>query len=226
MTVLVVLFMFLFFAGLDHLLSRRKGAAPADALAAIPAVTPLAPAPEPVFVAGYKLPEDLHYHFGHTWARPVGPDTAVIGIDDFASKLAGRARAVKLPIAGTWLHQGAKSVRIDVGGRSAEIVSPIEGEVVEVNQDLKKEPAYCTWDPYGRGWLVKVRSSGLGTNLRNLMNGRLARQWTEDASQQLQLRLMALSGSVLQDGGAPAPDFAKHLDDAEWKRLTDLFFLA
>ena len=133
---------------------------------------------------------------------------------------------MKLPTAGTWVRQGAKSVRIDVDGRSTEIVSPVEGEVVEVNRDLAKEPAFATWDPYGRGWLLKVRSAGLGTNLRNLMNGRLARQWTEDASQQLQLRLMALSGSVLQDGGAPAPDFAKHLDDDEWKRLTDLFLLA
>ncbi len=225
MTALLVLFTFVFFAGLDRFLSRRKVAAPDAALSPVPALAP-APTPEPVFVAGYKLPENLYYHFGHAWARPIGADMAEVGIDDFASKLAGRAKAVKLPTTGTWVRQGAKSVRIDVDGRSADIVSPVEGEVVEVNQDLRKEPAFCTWDPYGRGWLLKVRSSGLGTNLRNLMSGRLARQWTEDASQQLQLRLMALSGSVLQDGGAPAPDFAKHLDDAEWKRLTDLFFLS
>lgn len=226
MTALLVLFTFVLFAGLDYVLSRRKGAVPVLAPSLIPAAAATTAVPEPVFVAGYKLPEDLHYHFGHTWARPIGPDTAVVGIDDFASKLTGRAKHVKLPAAGTWVRQGAKSVRIDVDGRSTEVVSPIEGEVVEVNRDLKSEPAFATWDPYGRGWLLKIRSAGLGTNLRNLMNGRLARQWTEDASQQLQLRLMALSGSVLQDGGAPAPDFAKHLDDDEWKRLTDLFLLA
>ncbi len=225
MTALLVLLTFVFFAGIDYLLSRRKAAtAPAASVLPIPAAT--VPAPEPVFVAGYQLPEDLHYHPGHTWARVVGPDTALVGIDDFASKLVGRAKGLRLPASGEWVRQGSRSVRIEVDGRSTEVVSPVEGEVVEVNPDLRKEPALATWDPYGRGWLYRVRAPGLATSLRNLLKGRLARRWTEDSGQTLQLSLMALSGSVLQDGGSPAPDFARHLDGAEWKRLTDLFFLA
>jgi hypothetical protein len=98
--------------------------------------------------------------------------------------------------------------------------------VVAVNPELKKEAALATRDPYRRGWLFKVRTPQLTAGVRNLLHGRLARTWTEDAGQQLQLRLMALSGSVLQDGGVPAPDFARHLDAAEWRRLTDHFFLA
>lgn len=224
MTALVVLLMFVVFATLDYVIHRKRGTVEVPALAPVP-VEPAA-APEPVFVGGYQLPDNLHYHPGHVWARVEGPDTAVVGLDDFASKLTGQAKGVRLPAIGDYVHAGQKAVRIEVDGRSTEIVAPLEGEVVEVNPELKKEPALATWDPYRRGWLFKVRTPSLAPGLRNLLHGRLARAWTEDAGQQLQLRLMALSGSVLQDGGAPAPDFARHLDTAEWKSLTDLFLLA
>lgn len=224
MTALVVLLMFVVFATLDWYLHRNRAVATVPLPALVPAEP--APEPEPVFVGGYRLPEELHYHPGHVWARIDGPDVATVGLDDFASKLTGRAKHVRLPTPGDWVHAGAKTIRIDVEGRGTELVCPIEGEVVAVNPELRKEPALSTWDPYRRGWLFKVRTPQLTSGLRNLLHGRLARTWTEDAAQQLQLRLMALSGSVLQDGGVPAPDFARHLDGAEWKRLTDHFFLA
>jgi hypothetical protein len=65
----------------------------------------------------------------------------------------------------------------------------------------------------------------LAANLRNLLSGRLARRWIEDARESLDLRLMALSGSVLQDGGEPVADYARHLPDQEWKRLVGEFLL-
>ena len=55
-------------------------------------------------------------------------------------------------------------------------------------------------------------------------SGSLARRWTEDARENLELRLMALSGSVLQDGGEPAPDFPERLDRADWHDLAERFF--
>ncbi len=214
MTALVILLMFVAFATIDWLLHRKQ----VPVTAPVPlAAEPVAVA-EPVFVGGYQLPDELHYHPGHVWARIESPEVAAVGLDDFASKLTGRAKGVRLPAVGDWVHAGSKTVRIDVDGRHTEFVSPLEGEVVEVNPELRKEPAVSTWDPYRRGWLFKVRTPQMNAGLRNLLHGRLARTWMEDASQQLQLRLMALSGSVLQDGGVPAPDFARHLDAAEWKR--------
>lgn len=223
MTVLLVVLTFLAFVLLDALVSRHRLTA-ADG--AKPVVLPASsPAPEPVWVAGYQLPESLHYHRGHTWARVVDADTVVVGLDDFARRLVGSSGKVKLPSPGTWLQQGETAFGVESEGRAADLVAPVEGEVAEVNRDLLREPGLATDDPYGRGWALKLRPTNLATSLRNLMSGSLARRWMEDAREGLDLRLMALSGSVLQDGGEPVADFARHLSAAEWKRLVGDFLL-
>ena len=61
--------------------------------------------------------------------------------------------------------------------------------------------------------------------LRNLLSGRLARKWMEDSREGLDLRLMALSGSVLQDGGEPVSDLGHHLPAPDWQRLVHEFLL-
>ena len=94
-----------------------------------------------------------------------------------------------------------------------------------MNANLAEEPSLVSEDPYGRGWLYQIRSTNLAANLRNLLSGSLSHKWMEDSKEQLELRLMALSGSVLQDGGELASDFAEHLDREEWKGLVETFFL-
>ncbi len=226
MGALLGILMFVFFVTLDWLLSRRSQT---QAVAAVPAGQrpELAPEPAlaPVWVAGYELPEQLHYHPGHTWVRPTGHDTAVVGIDDFARKLIGGVKALKIPRAGSWLLQGARAFDVDAGGRTAGLVSPVEGEVIEVNPALRQKPELAASDPYGRGWLCKIRAPHLATHLRNLVRGGLARKWTEESRDQLELELMAASGSVLRDGGELASDFASHLDSTEWNRLVGRFLL-
>jgi glycine cleavage system H protein len=223
MVVLLVLLTFVMFLTIDWAVQRRR--APAVQAVAAPAPVESMPVAEPVFVAGYQLPEALHYHRGHTWARVVGHDTVVVGVDDFARRLTGRADAVTLPATGARVEQGAAAFKIGKDGREAALISPVAGEVVETNPALEENPSLATDDPYGRGWLVKIRSSSLAANLRNLFSGALARRWTEDARGELELRLMALSGSVMQDGGAPAADFAEHLNPEDWKSLTATFLL-
>jgi glycine cleavage system H lipoate-binding protein len=223
MAALLAILTFAVFVALDYFLSRRATAA-APAAEARP--TPPPPIAEPVFVAGYQMPASVHYHPGHTWVRPLGPDTVLVGMDDFARRLVGRPDRITLPAVGSWMLQGAKGFRVESEGRSAALVAPVEGEVVEVNRDLRKDPASLPEDPYGRGWFCKVRSANLAANLRNLLSGNVARRWMEEAKERLELELMALSGSVLQDGGEPAPDFAHHLQPDEWRHLAEEFLLA
>lgn len=219
MTVFLVISTLLIFILIDYYTSPAAAATPA-----LPTAEP--PPVEPVWVAGYQLPESLHYHRGHTWARPDGGGGAVVvGIDDFARRLLGSTAKVKPPAVGTWVRQGAPAFSVAVDGRAAEVLSPVEGEVVEVNQALRDQPTLPTADPYGRGWVFKVRPTDLRASLRNLFSGTLARRFTEDARQALDVRLMALSGSVLQDGGEPVADFALHLPPQDWRRLVGDFLL-
>ena len=227
MTVMLALLTFFFFVGLDSVLHVRKAnqqpaVEPARALqpVAVPAILP-----EPVYVAGYQLPEGLHYHRGHTWARLVSPDTAVVGVDDFARHVVGHVNRVKPPRVGNWMRQGAFGGRLRCAAGETDLIAPLEGEVIEVNDEVRHNAAAVNEDPYGRGWLYKVRTANMAANVRNLLDGSTARRWTEDAREQLELRLMALSGSVLQDGGEPAPDFADHLDSQEWHALAGEFLL-
>ncbi|HEY7514293.1 MAG TPA: glycine cleavage system protein H [Vicinamibacteria bacterium] len=220
MTVLIVIAFFALFILADYAVSRAREASQA-------AVAPNAPeaTPEPVWVAGYQLPEALHYHRGHSWVRPLDGTSVLVGLDDFARRLTGTAREVRLPALGDWLLQGGPGFGVRVEDRAAEFVSPVEGEVTAVNSELRANADLATSDPYGRGWVMKVRAPHLAANLRNLLSGRLARRWTEDAREALDLRLMALSGSVLQDGGEPVADFARHLPPEDWKRLVHEFLL-
>ncbi len=222
MTVLLVLLTFAVFLALDAW-SHRHEAVPAVAAVAVP--EPEAFRFEPVWVAGFQVPDGLHYHRGHTWVRAIGPDLAVVGIDDFARRLIGHASLASLPKAGSWLRQGDRAASLGIDGRNAELVAPVEGEVVETNSLLEKDPGIATADPYGRGWLYKVRSSELGRSFANLLSGSLAHRFVEDSRERLQLQLMALSGTVLADGGEPSPDFARHLSDEDWHRLSREFLL-
>jgi len=219
MTVLIVLAFFAFFIALDYALTRRRLARQTQAQA-----TP-APDLEPAWVAGYQMPESLYYHRGHTWARPLDADTALVGVDDFARKLIGAAATLVAPSRGDWLHQGDRAFALQIDGKRANLVSPVEGEVVAVNPDLVEKSALVSDDPYGRGWVLQVKSPKLASNLRNLLSGRLARKWMEDSREALELRLMALAGSVLQDGGEPAASLGEHLPKADWERLVREFLL-
>jgi glycine cleavage system H lipoate-binding protein len=229
MSVLLIILTFAFFIGLDFLIglrrAHRREEIPARGTARKPALATAPFAVEPVWVGGYQLPEEYQYHRGHTWARALDSDTVLVGLDDFARKLLGPARNIQVPDRGAHLRQGSKGFEVEVDGKSAEFVSPVDGEVVEVNPDLHRNPHLATDDPYGRGWILKMKSHNLARNLRNLLSGTLARKWVEDSRERLELQLMALSGSVLQDGGMPVADLARRLSDEDWKRLVGEFLL-
>jgi glycine cleavage system H lipoate-binding protein len=220
MTVMLVLAFFVALITVDYLVTRHRLARESRALA-----TAAIPAVEPAWVAGYQMPETLYYHRGHTWARPLDANTVLIGVDDFARRLIGSEAKVQSPSRGDWLHQGGRAFAMKADGKAATLISPVEGEVVEVNPELAGKPDLAAEDPYGRGWVLKVKAPNLADNLRNLLSGRLARKWMEDSREALEVRLMAFSGSVLQDGGEPAADLGSHLPSSDWERLVHEFLL-
>ncbi len=221
MTVLLILITFAAFIAIEYFLSKRSAVAPA----AVTAQPVLKLPAQPKLVAGFALLENLRYHPGHTWALAEGPQTVRIGWDDFAAKLIGPVTRLDLPRRGQWIRQGQKIVAVHRDGSTAELASPIEGMVSDVNDAVLRDPEIARRDPYGEGWLLAVQSPDAKINFRNLLSGAVARRWMEEAVQRLIGRFPQLAGAVAQDGGIAVTDLTKELPDANWSKLTQEFFL-
>jgi glycine cleavage system H lipoate-binding protein len=177
-------------------------------------------------VAGFQVPENLRYHPGHAWALAESREFVRVGMDDFTSKLMGRIDSIRLPQRGRWVRQGQKICAIFRDGKSADLVSPIEGTVTDVNQAVARNPDLARKDPYGEGWLVTVQAPDSILNFRNLLGGTLARLWTESAAVQLLNQMSAFAGRLAQDGGVAVDDLTGHMPDEDWATLTKKFFLS
>jgi glycine cleavage system H protein len=104
-------------------------------------------------------PEDLLYTKEHEWIRIAG-DTGTIGITDHAQDELGDVVFVELPHVGDTVTGGKPLGTIESVKAVSEIFSPVSGEVLEVNTGLVEAPESVNSDPYGKGWLVKMRISG------------------------------------------------------------------
>ena len=113
-------------------------------------------------VGGFKAPAHLAYHPGHTWAMKESRQLVRVGLDDFAARVVGQIDQIDLPARGRWLRQGERGWTIGRGSHRFEMLSPIEGEVVEVNPEVLRDPSLAHEDPYGVGWLVAVNAPGGG----------------------------------------------------------------
>ena len=219
MTVILVLLTFLAFALLDYLLSRKAAPAVAEKTRTVPIAV------QPSYVEGFLVPEELHYHPGHSWFVPERRHLVRVGMDEFAAALAGKLEKIELPKPGQWIRQGQRAWHLYRNGEKTEMVSPIEGEVVEVNPEVLSDPGLVRKDPYGHGWLMTVHVPDEETTARNLVPKNLVRAWMSDAIQRLYSFQPQLAGAVAADGGVPAEDLCAGMPAASWRELTSEFFL-
>src|SRR3974377_1825264 len=148
MTVLLVLAMFAIFLTIDYFYAKAKH----PVLQVAPAMRKreaAAPRMTPSLVGGFSVPENLRYHPGHTWALSESPALVRVGMDDFATKLAGKIQSIPLPKRGQWIRQGQKLFTLHRDGVAVDMVSPIEGSVSDVNDAVAPNPALARNDCYG-----------------------------------------------------------------------------
>ena len=105
-----------------------------------------------------NLPEDLKYTKDHEWARP-GQDTVPVGINDYAQDQLGEVVFVELPEVGTELAQGDQYGTVESVKAVSEMYMPLSGTVEEINTGLEDAPELVNTDPYGQGWMIKVKPS-------------------------------------------------------------------
>src|SRR5206468_1525912 len=109
-------------------------------------------------VASESYPDDVLYHPEHDWARIEG-DTATFGITWFAQDQLGEVVFFEPPAVGTQVSKDQPYTEVESVKAVSDVVSPLSGEVVEANEALKDAPEAINGDPYGEGWMVKVRLS-------------------------------------------------------------------
>ncbi len=107
-------------------------------------------------MAESSYPEDLLYHQEHDWARVDG-DSATFGITWYAQDALGELVFFDAPSPGASVTQGEPYAEIESVKAVSDVVAPLSGEIVEVNEGLSETPETVNEDPYGAGWLVRVR---------------------------------------------------------------------
>ena len=104
------------------------------------------------------LPEDLKYSKEHEWARIEG-DLATVGISDFAQAELGEVVYIELPAKGTRAKKDEPFGVIESVKAVSDLYSPVSGEIVEVNGSLEENPERVNEDPYGEGWIIRIKLS-------------------------------------------------------------------
>jgi len=125
-----------------------------------------------------EVPENLLYTKEHEWIRRDG-DVVVLGITAHAAEELGDITMVSLPEVGDTLTAGDTVGDIDSVKAVSELFSPVDGEVTELNPALEETPEKVNEDPYGDGWMLKLRPSD-GAQLDGLMNAEAYRTYLSD----------------------------------------------
>ncbi len=112
-------------------------------------------------MANESYPDDLRYHTEHDWARVEGNE-AVLGITWYAQDSLGELVLFEAPAVGATLTKDQAYAEVESVKAVSDVIAPVSGEVLEVNQKAVDEPEVVNADPYGEGWLVRIRMSDPG----------------------------------------------------------------
>jgi glycine cleavage system H protein len=118
--------------------------------------------------ADESYPDDLRYHTEHDWAR-VEDDEATFGITWYAQDALGELVHVEAPDEGQVVTKDQAYAEVESVKAVSDVIAPLSGEIVEVNREVVEAPETVNGDPYGEGWLVRVRLSDPG-EVENLLD--------------------------------------------------------
>ncbi|WP_414828197.1 glycine cleavage system protein GcvH [Alteromonas sp. H39] len=106
-----------------------------------------------------NIPNDLRYAASHEWVRPEGDGVYTVGISEHAQDLLGDMVFVELPDVGDEVSAGDDVAVAESVKAASDVYTPITGEVIAVNEELEDSPELVNSDPYGDGWMFKIKAS-------------------------------------------------------------------
>jgi glycine cleavage system H protein len=176
-----------------------------------------------VSYSGLRLGTGLAFHPFHAWARIEG-DEATVGADDLVQATLGPVEVVDMPQIGARVHQGEPVLQLYRDGRDLVLRSPVSGVVLSTNESLKWDPRQVNREPFGAGWLFRVRGENLKRERKTLLRGEEARAWFRREVDRLVSRLIPSAAPALPDGGVLVDELHRHIDPPHWDRLVEEFF--
>lgn len=179
-----------------------------------------------------RVPAGVFVAPGHAWMELEPTGVVRVGADRLPFALMDGAETIDTPPVGTEVHQGETIAVLHHGERTVEIKSPVDGVVAATNPLVAGNPARVGKEPFGAGWLVRLRPRNLSAALRRLFVAEEARTFLGGELAHLRDFLTGLTmagrGSLamatLPDGGLPVEGLAGRMPAAEWHELTERFF--
>jgi glycine cleavage system H lipoate-binding protein len=181
------------------------------------------PVPAPARVP--QFPADVYYHNGHAWMKFEGGDRIKVGLDDFTQQVMGDIDDIKLPSIGAELNQGRVAWKVRHGERKLCQLAPVGGTVVDVNENLIKDPTLANRSPYEEGWILKIHAKGLNREMPELMDALQFKMHFDQCKAKLLSSFNSQTlGSAYGDGGEVIRGVASKLDEKAWKTLVAQLF--
>ncbi len=122
-------------------------------------------------IEGYDLPDELYYTKDHTWARVEDDGTITVGMDAYGAKAAGTIEFIDLPMEDDEFENGEAFGSLESAKWVGGLIMPATGTVIAVHQDIEDDLSLLSEDPYGEGWLIKIKPVNPKDDLKLLVHG-------------------------------------------------------
>jgi glycine cleavage system H protein len=136
-----------------------------------------------VKVGDFNIPDELLYTKDHEYAQIEDEDLVKIGITDYAQKSLRDIVYVELPKKGSEVTQGSEFGSIESVKAVSELYAPVSGVIEEVNSELENSPERVNEDPYGEGWIIKIKASSIDADKAKLLNSKAYAKIVKEAGE-------------------------------------------
>ena len=133
-----------------------------------------------VEIEGYKLPDELYYTKDHTWAKIEDNGSVTAGLDAYGTKAAGNIEFIDLPMKDNEFEAGEAFRSLESAKWVGGLLMPVTGTITDVNEGVEDHLAVLKEDPYGEGWLIKIKPINLKDDLKGLIHGLDVGPWIKN----------------------------------------------
>lgn len=221
MTVLLVLFTLIIFLVADYVVQKARLAKVAERSDRV-AHGMIAS----MFPGAMSIPNSVELATNHTWLKEDPQGVITLGVDEFLAGLLGAVEDIVLPPIGNTVTPAVSEIALRHAGKSLDLASPVVGQIVEVNDEVRKNPALAREDPYGAGWLIKLARKR-DREVHGLFVVPRPVEWLKKqmdlAKEFFTSRVGSAQLATMYDGGVPVEGLLRNYDAETWKEFSNSF---